>query len=673
VSGLPRTYVFRVTSQAQENPIKVANRLLASDQVLASEPNIVVPEQSFHMPSDTLFPEQWHLHHAGGPFLAAESHIDAVRAWDIERGKRSVVVAVADDSVDLNHTDFQGEGKIVAARDFAGRDFDPLPEAADDNHGTACAGVAVAEESGQGVVGVAPGCALMPIRTSGWLDDNSIEDLFAWVITQGASVVSCSWGAAAINFPLSLRQTNALHQAATLGRNGRGCVIVFAAGNSNRPVNGIVDEQGWPNDEPKGPTRWHGGFAAHPDVIAVAASTSLAKKSAYSNWGPEISVCAPSNNAPPDTYPVVTTSLSGRGIVTTDRVGPSGYASTDYTRGFGGTSSACPTVAGVAALVLSANPQLTAREVKDILESTADKIVDPNPDPQLQQALGTYDQQNHSAWFGYGKVNAFKAVTEAVRRQGGVPPLGLRRTSTPELGIPDHNATGVRDMIHFAEAGSVVSVKMHVNLSHPYIGDLRLTLTAPSGTSVVLHDRAGGSTRDIKRTFDSMTTPGLHALAGQVIQGDWALQVQDLAQRDVGVLHRWELEVEGRTDSLVQLEESVGVSIPDHDPNGIQRTLQTAESGQVRELEVTIDITHTYIGDLSVALLSPSGTSATLHHRAGRGTDNLIRTYTLATTPELQRLQGESIQGAWTLKVVDLEGSDVGKLNRWAMKIVRES
>lgn len=681
VTGLPRTFVFRVTTQAKENPIKISNRLVASDKVLVSEPNIVVPTRRFHTPTDDLFTEQWHLHNSGGIFLSPASHIDAVRAWDIERGQRSVVVAVIDDSVDVHHTDFQGDGKIVAPRDFAGQDFEPLPESAEDNHGTACAGVAVAEENGQGVVGGAPGCALMPIRMSG-IDDTAIEDMFRWAMQNGASVISCSWGAAAKVFPLSLRKSNALHQAATAGRNGLGCVIVFAAGNSNRPVNGVVDEQGWPNDFFSGPTQWLDGFSIHPDVIAVAACTSEVRKSAYSNWGTEISVCAPSSNGHPDmsiltpegwvpihTFPRITSPLRGRGIVTTDRVGPSGYSSTDYTFSFGGTSSACPTVAGVAGLVLSANPDLTAREVKEILEETADKIVDTDPDPQLGNSFGTYDQNGYSQWFGYGKVNAFRAVTEAIRRREDLETQTFRKASTPGLAIPDNNAAGVRDSIAFSDAAIVSAITVHVDITHTYRGDLRLTLTAPSGTSVVLHDRRGGRADNIQRTFDPTSTPALNNLAGQSLQGEWTLHVQDLAFIDEGRLNRWELEIEGRVGAVVELEEAPGVTIPDNDPNGIERDLMTAASGRAKRVEVSVDITHTFIRDLVVTLVSPSGKSVTLHNRTGGAADNIITTYTPATTPGLQTLRAEAIQGTWRLKVADLEGQDIGKLNKWGLEL----
>lgn len=682
VPGVPRAYVFRVTRQATENPIKIANRLLATGKVEVAEPNLTVPAQSFHTPTDALFAEQWHLQHNGGPFLAAASHIDAVRAWDVTRGERSVIVAVADDSCDLNHADFKGTGKVVAARDLAGHDFEPLPEATDDNHGTACCGVAVAEENGAGVVGVAPGCALMPIRTSGSLDDNSIEELFDWVVQHGAAVVSCSWGPAAIYFPLSLRQESAIHRAATLGRSGRGCVIVFAAGNANRPVNGTVDEKSWPNDLFRGPTQWLDGFVTHPDVICVAASTSLAKKSAYSNWGREISVCAPSNNGHPQfyyvgvgpmlTYPHVTGALPGRGVVTADRVGPSGYDSSDYTRDFGGTSSACPTVAGVAALVLSANPALTAVEVKQILESTADKIPDANADPQLGQKLGTYDQNGHSQWFGHGKVNAFRAVTEAAHRGAGAAGQTFKKASTPGVNIPDNTAAGVRDTINFTDAATIAAVNVKLDVTHSYIGDLRVTLTAPSGASALLHDRNGGNAHDLRRTFDDSTTPALGALAGQSLQGNWTLQIQDLAAVDVGRLHTWELEITGQANAGVELGEAPGIAIPDNAAAGIERTLAVQAAGRLKDLTVSVDVTHTYVGDLIITLVAPSGTAVPLHNRGGGSADNVIKDYTLAGTPALQALRGQNIQGAWKLKVADREALDIGKLNRWSLRITRE-
>ncbi len=553
VTAIANTFVFELTAAATENPLKIANRLMQRSQVWAAEPNVITRTQSLYRPRDPFYAKQWHLNHSGGADLASHSHIFVEKAWDITRGDRSVVVAIMDDSIDLGHPDFEGMGKIVAPRDFNDNDFLPLPDGSNDNHGTACAGVAVAEENGVGTVGVAPGCALMPIRTSGFLDDDTIESLFGWAMAKGAAVISCSWGPAAANFPLSLRQKAAITEAATKGRKGKGCVIVFAAGNANRPVNGTITEAGWPDNAFNGPTRWLNGFAVHPDIITVSACTSLNQKAAYSNWGPEVSVCGPSNNAPPGvgldfgyvfTPPPVTQPLRGLGIFTSDRVGAAGYEDQDTTANFGGTSSACPLVAGVAALVLSANPGLTAAEVRQILQQTADKIIDRTPDLQFNWIKGTYENGGRSDWFGFGKVNAQRAVQAAIQRlQAMAAPAQrqIQRENSDSRPIPDADGLGVTSAISVKDAGLVRTVQIDVMIDHPYMGDLELRLIAPTGQNVLLQGRTLGRQRRLKATYTVQTTPLLRWLLNQPAEGDWQLQAIDFAQGDVGRIVRWRL------------------------------------------------------------------------------------------------------------------------------------
>ena len=200
------------------------------------------------------------------------------------------------------------------------------------------------------------------------------------------------------------------------GPRKKGCVICFAAGNYNAPINAPDNENfDWYHpgygDIFGTPGPIINGNCAHPDVVAVSASTSLNKKAAYSNWGKEISVTAPSNNWHPiDQQEYV----PGRGIWTADNeASGTGFTlNSKYTGDFGGTSSATPLVAGIAALCISANPDLTAKQVKKILEETTDKIEDKEPDMVLGNKKGTY-KRGHSEWFGYGKVNAAKAVKKA--------------------------------------------------------------------------------------------------------------------------------------------------------------------------------------------------------------------------------------------------------------------
>lgn len=637
----PNAFLLKLTSESTANPIKIANALAALGHVELAEPDFAMKMQLFlHIPTDPRFRDQWHLENRGGFGLTAGADVAAPAAWDLTRGDRSVVVAVMDDGVQISHPDFSSPGKIVAPRDFGQNDFDPSPAAIDDNHGTACAGVAVADENGIGVVGLAPNCALMPIRTSGMISNQTIQALFDYATTSGADVISCSWGVAADFFTLSTPMIESIRRAAQNGRNGRGCVVLFAAGNEDRPVDGF-----------DGATRVRSGFAIHPDVIAVAASNSNDVRSHYSNFGAQIWVCAPSSGS------------GGRRIVTTDRTGSAGYQTGDYTtvNGFGGTSSSTPLVAGLCGLILSVNPDLTSGEVREILRDTARKI-DPGS--------GNYDVNGHSDLYGFGRVDAFLAVQEAQRR---LTPSVARQVvfeSSPALPIPDREPAGVSDTIDVREAATVRSVGVMVDIEHTYQGDLQVVLQGPDGTRATLHDRQGGTRNDLVATYTVAGTPSLAGFVGGAAFGPWSIQVADLASFDVGSLRRWQLILGLEGGPRTEWETAPGLAIPDNDTAGIVSELDVDGSGPLREIELTVDINHTFRGDLQVTLESPGGVSATVHRLTGGANDNLQQTYTAATTPALGAMAGVEIHGRWKLKVADLQPVDLGKLNSWKLKLV---
>ena len=413
-AGSGRNFLLEVTKSTQKNPVKICLDLQGMPEVLHAEPNLVNRFQNFYEPTEDFYANQWHLSNQGGIELLAGADVNAPVAWNITRGRRDVVVAVIDDGFDVSHPDLNGAGKIVFPKDFIDGDLSPMPDAVfGDYHGTPCAGVAIGEENGTGIVGAAPGCAFMPIRFDLAADDHTLFEIFEYA-GRRAHVLSCSWGPVPVFAPLSFLLYNQLTDLTkTGGPNGKGCLIFFAAGNYNAPLKDMDNESfKWRHPrrglvETTGPIL--NGHATHPDVIAVSASTSQNRKAAYSNWGKEIDLCAPSNNWHP-TDPMV--KLPGRGIWTTDNEGSGlGFEpGSRYTGNFGGTSSATPLAAGVAALVWSANPEMTAKEVRDVLQETADKITDPNPDPVLAYQKGTYDAQGHSEWFGFGKINAANAV-----------------------------------------------------------------------------------------------------------------------------------------------------------------------------------------------------------------------------------------------------------------------
>lgn len=166
-------------------------------------------------------------------------------------------------------------------------------------------------------------------------------------------------------------------------------MITWAAGNGNESVD---------ND----------GYASYDEVVAVAASNDAGTRAVYSDFGKAIWCSFPSNNFASENGTGETVMTPG--VWTTDRSGNEGYNSGDgslgdaagnYTNSFGGTSSAAPGVAGVAALIIAANPKLRWEEVKAILRRCCDRI-DDEP--------GEYDADGHSSHYGFGRVNARRAV-----------------------------------------------------------------------------------------------------------------------------------------------------------------------------------------------------------------------------------------------------------------------
>lgn len=419
-AGLNDVYLLEVTATSGKNPVKVCMDLIERKEIRFAEPNLINRYDSYHRPSDDLFGLQWHLQSSDDIELVAGADVRATQAWDMEKGKRDIIVAILDDGFDISHPDFQGAGKIVGARDFIDNDLLPDPSAQKgDFHGTPVAGVAIGEENGQGIVGAAPGCAFMPIRFDLRADDNLMFEIFEYA-GRRAHIMSNSWGPVPVFAPLSsLQYEQIIDLVERGGPDGQGCTILFAAGNYNAPLKDMNNQNFEWRHPSQGIRVTRGailnGYAAHPHVIAVAASTSLNSKAAYSNWGKEINFCAPSNNFHPINPQA---RLAGRGIWTTDNE-DSGLGFTidsRYTGRFGGTSSATPLAAGVVGLVKSANAALSATEILQILETTADKIEDPNPDPVLGNTKGSYDTDGHSEWFGYGKINAEKAVKAALAK-----------------------------------------------------------------------------------------------------------------------------------------------------------------------------------------------------------------------------------------------------------------
>jgi subtilisin family serine protease len=432
-----------------KNPAKIANLLEKEDKVETAEvsliyrlPNLIQEKKSeksknqdnnelkkenqngpneVFIPEDTLFNKQWHLlsrdeQDSNGKFIIKKgADVSAVKAWETLNGggDKEIVVAIIDASIDFNHPDLKKQlsntiENIKTKFAFIANNIDLNDNLliGTDSHGTSCAGIALAEKNGKGIVGIAYGCKFLPV----WLDANGSEDLKIRCFEETAKIADV------ISFsksPLPERLSGVLffkkltEIAKSGGPRGRGCVICVSAGNYQAPINQKLtsdlkyfDHNGNPQTVSKGEIIFN-LYAVHPNVITVTASTSVNTIAGYNNFGKEVSVCAPSADW---SLPNGVTDLISAGICTTaSRNG--NLENGLYRDTFCGTSASAPLVAGIAALVLSANKDLPAEIVKKILEVSADKI---NPSD------AKYNSNGHSLLYGYGKVNAARAVQLAI-------------------------------------------------------------------------------------------------------------------------------------------------------------------------------------------------------------------------------------------------------------------
>ena len=247
---------------------------------------------------------------------------------------------------------------------------------------------------------------------------------------------------------------------------------------------------------------------------------------------------------------------------------------------------------------------------------------------------------------------------------------GVSVEATPNLAVPDNAAAGVSSALTVSQPGRIGRVAVAVDIAHSFVGDLRVGLTVPGGGTALLHDRSGGSAHDLVTTYRSDDTPALAPLIGQNAQGTWTLHVSDRAALDTGTLRRWRLDLDLQAGSqILQGEAAPGLTIPDNDATGVSSPIAVAKSGAAQAVKVDVDITHTFVGDLRVELVAPAGQVAVLHDQSGGSADNLIRSYDSSGTAALASMVGQPVEGMWQLRVKDLVGQDVGKLNRWRLEL----
>lgn len=248
--------------------------------------------------------------------------------------------------------------------------------------------------------------------------------------------------------------------------------------------------------------------------------------------------------------------------------------------------------------------------------------------------------------------------------------------ATPGLVIPDNNQGGISTSLALNQAGLTRRIRAGVGITHTFIGDLQVELVSPSGDRALIHDRKDGEQDNLRKTYDSSTNPALAALIGKPAAGNWELRVRDVAGQDTGKLDNWKLEIEvdGMGNQVESHDATPNLDIPDNNPVGISSALTFTKAGTTRQVKLAVEIEHTYIGDLRVELLSPSGRRALLHGQTGGSSDNLTLSLdSNAPSSPLLPLVGQPVQGNWMLRVTDLVADDVGKLKKWSLELTPQT
>ncbi|KAJ3446908.1 s8 family serine peptidase [Anaeramoeba flamelloides] len=473
-----------------------------------------------YTPSDSLFSEQFHLKNTGQYDGKTGVDTNVSPVWDKGYFGEGITIAIVDDGLDHAHEDLSSNFLMKGSWDYCLDQNDPVGTS-NDTHGTSCAGVAAATD-GDGAcgLGVAPKANLMGRRIlcSGATDAEIAEALsdeskgVIHVSSNSWGPVLCGEDNGCTYYTTPSILTDAISDAVENGRDGKGIVFVFAVGNEAEHGGDVNFDRG----------------SKMAQVIGVAAVNNDGGHSIYSNVGTAIVVSGVSSGYNSnDTY---------IGIRTTDRA-----TTTSCRDDFGGTSSACPLVAGVVALILEANPKLNYWQVQQIIIETATREHLPTEN-WIQNSEGYYYHRH----FGFGLVDASAAVEKALEWDAN-PSFKKLETDlqTVNKNIPEGDSDdSIAEIIKVENDYTIVGgVEIQISITHNRIGEIGIILESPSGTKidvVVPHE-------DNHENLDNYPL-FVKNFYGESSKGEWTIRVFDGYEDDTGTFDSFKLIFYGITD-----------------------------------------------------------------------------------------------------------------------------
>uniref|UniRef100_A0A4W3IY08 Proprotein convertase subtilisin/kexin type 5b n=1 Tax=Callorhinchus milii TaxID=7868 RepID=A0A4W3IY08_CALMI len=448
--------------------------------------------------NDPKWPSMWYIH-CNDDTHHCQSDMNIVGAWRRGYTGRNVVVTILDDGIERNHPDLQQNYDQMASFDVNGNDWDPMPryDASNENkHGTRCAGeVAAVANNSHCTIGVAYNAKIGGVRMLDGDVTDMVEAKSLSLHPQHIDIYSASWGpdddGKTVDGPASLAR-QAFENGIRMGRRGLGSIYVWASGNGGRSRDHCSCD----------------GYTNSIYTISISSTAESGKKPWY------LEECAST---------LATTYSSGesydRKIITTD-------LRQRCTDSHTGTSASAPMAAGIIALALEANPNLSWRDVQHIIVRTSRSGHLNAPDWKTNAA-----GYRVSHLYGFGLMDAEAMVKEAERWKS-VPPQHIcvespdkqSRTIRPEHVVRAvYKATGCSENLNH-HVLYLEHIVVRVTIAHPRRGDLAIYLTSPSGTkSELLSNRLFDHSMEGFKSWEFMTT---HSW-GEKAVGDWVLEIHD--------------------------------------------------------------------------------------------------------------------------------------------------
>jgi len=368
----------------------VANEVYLSGKVNWSEPNLFFTNLTCYMPNDQYIGRQWSVRNLGNNIPegitgtpGCDMRVDS--AWNITLGKPYVVVAVNDTGCDTSHVDLAANFIPGTGYNF----YSNTPGGFDDyGHGTSCAGIIGAVGNNSiGISGIAPLTKMIPVKwmnSSGSGNYTGATNAIIYSYQKGAWIISNSWG---FQGGASSAMDQAITDCATLGRNGKGAVFAVAAGNEN------------------GAMRYPA--STHPKVLVVGGLSPCNQRKSTNTCDGETWWGASYGSNLDIVSPCVK-------IYATDMTN-GGFTSGLYDSTFNGTSSATPNAAGVCALVLAVDSNLTYDSVRVRIGRTAERVGSYTYNQPGPRNIGLWNNE-----MGYGRINAYKVVLLTSQLMGPV-------------------------------------------------------------------------------------------------------------------------------------------------------------------------------------------------------------------------------------------------------------